>query len=159
MKRTMQLPNNVLILVFVELTFWEGFELVCEPKAKGLNPCFCGTYLLRNSKGGLIMATQKSLNPCFCGTYLLSYQKSTMMVFWYCLNPCFCGTYLLSFLCLKNRYKKLKVLILVFVELTFWEEEMDDKLNYLGEVLILVFVELTFWGNVISFVCSNALVS
>ncbi len=38
-----------------------------------------------------------------------------------------------------------RVLILVFVELTFWDEEIRQELNQQA-VLILVFVELTFWA-------------
>ncbi len=64
---------KVLILVFVELTFWDfkgfydaGNKYVC------LNPCFCGTYLLRIIHVLNIITVVESLNPCFCGTYLLS---------------------------------------------------------------------------------------
>ena len=85
----------VLILVFVELTFWDRNWVLSVQSNWGLNPCFCGTYLL-SCEEHIEGETSYRLNPCFCGTYLLRNQVISSWCQTLGLNPCFCGTYLLS---------------------------------------------------------------
>ncbi len=91
-----------------------------------------------------INTVNTGLNPCFCGTYFLRFTMTSMNWWNSRLNPCFCGTYFLSHLKTSN-WGNISVLILVFVELTFWVGE-SKTFKFFDLVLILVFVELTFWG-------------
>ena len=62
----------------------------------GLNPSFRGTYLLVGSKYIPLSRDSSRLNPSFRGTYLLVTETKKLYTF------------------------EIEVLILLFVELTFW---------------------------------------
>ncbi len=128
----------------MELTFWERCIRTYSCSCCRLNPCFCGTYLLRIQlwswlwlwwyvlilvfveltfwvlKHFVKQRALECLNPCFCGTYLLSCYILYQIIKVLCLNPCFCGTYLLRANKQIHSNTNAAVLILVFVELTFW---------------------------------------
>ena len=89
-----------------------------------LNPCYCGTYLLRNLHANTAMWRRWSLNPCCFGSYILR------------LNMNNAGRLMMV------------VLILVVLELSFWVS--INITNYTNDiyVLILVVLELTFWAGI-----------
>ncbi len=93
--------HHVLILVFVELTFWAhlctcNWLFICC-----LNPCFCGTYFLRDKPISDLVKLESVLILVF-----------VELTFWVSV-----------YAWLRNFQKR--VLILVFVELTFWDDAIQ----------------------------------
>ena len=107
----------------MELTFWARMVYYCHIRRLScLNPCCFGTYLLKVMKQ-ICEGLRCSLNPCCFGTYLLSKRNRKVSFF------------------LQD------VLILVVLELTFWDEMYWKEFDITPKVLILVVLELTFWGS------------
>ena len=160
----------VLILLLLELTFWDGKTMKCI-LALCLNPSFTGTYLLSRenwpSEGGnigvLILLlleltfwdwTGLNFTPK-AGTVLILLLLE--LTFWernlvvsrskhVSLNPSFTGTYLLSIIIFRAN-----VLMLVSLNPSFTGTYLLRLLwlirhRWRGYVLILLLLELTFWG-------------
>ena len=110
----------VLILVLLEVGFWEPWIDSQRFLWNGLNPCFTGSWVLRARQQKLYRRKWRRLNPCFTGSWVLSMktqqqkeEKKLVLIlvllevgFWefknelqrllqVCLNPCFTGSWVL----------------------------------------------------------------
>jgi len=86
---------KVLILVFVEVGFWGRLAEKYPNIYECLNPCFCGSWFLREFRACWRIWLQ-CLNPCFCGSWFLRLVNLNEINEHYSLNPCFCGSWFLS---------------------------------------------------------------
>ena len=83
---------SVLILVLMEDTLRDLWQLVQQFATLRLNPCFNGRYSQSHALKGLYVCLC-SLNPCFNGRYSQRGRRSKKPIKVESLNPCFNGRY------------------------------------------------------------------
>ena len=134
--------STVLILVVMEYTQWEQNKKILKEYSKVLILVVMEytQWVFVDSKGKL----RASLNPCCNGIYSMSDEESNNQGGLTCLNPCCNGIY-------SMRYSGgkfiifYKVLILVVMEYTQWVVCYVSFRKNLLRVLILVVMEYTQW--------------
>ena len=107
------------------------------------NPCFSGSYIMT-----LFICLEKLIltgfNPCFSGSYIMTHPQPLFRHPRQSFNPCFSGSYIMTGWRYCILYIRIRVSILVLVDLILWRGLTWRKWDILW-VSILVLVDLILW--------------